>query len=95
MTALIVARINVIEPEKMTAYNVAAGATVAEHGGTFALRGKHIETLLGHDTSQAVAIIQVQSVTAAQGWFSSEEYQALKGLRDDAAQMQFSLFEAV
>ncbi|MEP4196834.1 MAG: DUF1330 domain-containing protein [Aliishimia sp.] len=93
MTAIIVARITVIDPEKMKAYGAAAGPTVAGHEGIFTLRGKHSETLLGDDASQAVAIIQFPSIKAAQGWFNSPEYQALQGLRDEAAKMQFSFFE--
>lgn len=93
MTAIIVARITVNDPEKMKAYGAAAAPTVADHDGVFTLRGKHIETLLGEDASDAVAIIQFPSITAAQGWFNSPEYQALQDLRDEAAKMQFTLFE--
>jgi uncharacterized protein (DUF1330 family) len=93
MTAIIVARITVINPEKMKAYSAAAASTVADHDGVFALRGKHIEALLGEDASDAVAIIQFPSASAAQGWFNSPEYQELQELRDSAAKMQFTLFE--
>lgn len=93
MTAIIVARITVNNPEKMKAYSVAAAPTVADHDGVFALRGKHSEALLGEDASDAVAIIQFPSTIAAQGWFNSPEYQALRKLRDEAAKMQFTLFE--
>ena len=65
MTALIVARITVTDPDKMKAYRAAAGTTVADHEGTFVLRGKYIETLLRDDASQTIAIIQFPSVKAA------------------------------
>jgi len=94
MTAIIVARITVNDPEKMKDYGAAAGRTIANHGGEFMLRGKHVAALLGHDASQAVAVIQFPSTKAAQGWFGSAEYRALQELRDAAADMQFTLFEA-
>lgn len=93
MTAIIVARITVNNPEKMKAYSAAAASTVANHDGVFALRGKRIETLLGEDASDAVAIIQFPSTAAALGWFNSPEYQELQELRDKAAKMQFTLFK--
>lgn len=93
MTAIIVARITVIDPEKMKAYSAAAGPTITDNKGAFALRGKRIKTLLGDDASQAIAIIQFPSIKAAHGWFNSPEYHNLQGLRDQAAEMQFTLFE--
>lgn len=93
MTALIIARIAVKDPEKMKAYGAAAGPTIAKHEGTFVQRGKHIKSLLGEDASQAVAIIEFPSISSAQDWFNSRAYQALKDLREEAAEMQFTLFE--
>ena len=94
MNAIVVARIIVTDPEKMKAYGVAAAPTIADHGGTFLVRGKHVAALLGNDRPHVVAIIQFPSTEAAHGWFGSPEYQALQGQRDAAAEMQFTLYEA-
>lgn len=94
MTALLIARINVLNPEHMQAYGAAAGPTVAAHGGEFIARGKFAAPLLGNESAQAVAIIRFPSVDRAKGWFASPEYQALAGLRTTAAEMQFTLYEA-
>ncbi|SEN36669.1 Uncharacterized conserved protein, DUF1330 family [Roseovarius tolerans] len=94
MTALLIARINVLDPESMQAYGAAAGPTVAAHGGEFIARGKFASSLLGDESAQAVAIMRFPSLDAANAWFASPEYQALATLRTAAADMQFALFEA-
>jgi len=94
MTALLIARITVLDPESMQAYGAAAGPTVAAHGGEFIARGKSAQALLGDDSTQAVAILRFPSLDAANAWFASAEYQALAGLRTAAADMQFTVFEA-
>ena len=94
MTALLIARIDVQDPERMQAYGAAAGPTIAAHGGEFVARGKFAGSLLGDGSVKAVAIIRFPSVDAATGWFSSPEYQALSELRTSAADMEFTLFEA-
>lgn len=93
MTAVILVRITVKDPEKMKAYSAAAAPTVADYGGEFILRGKHVADLLGVDPSQAFAVIQFPSTEVAQAWFNSPEHQALQTLRDAAADIYFTLFE--
>ena len=94
MTALLIARIDVHNPERMEAYGAAAAPTIAAHGGEFVARGKFASALLGDGSVKAVAIIRFPNVAAANGWFSSPEYQALSDLRTAAADMEFTLFEA-
>lgn len=94
MTALILARITVRDPQQMQAYSAAAGPTVTAHGGAFIARGKHVETLLGPAGAPVVALIGFPSADAAKGWFASPEYQALSELRDAAADMAFTLYDA-
>lgn len=94
MTALLIARIDVHNTERMQAYGAAAAPTIAAHGGEFVARGKFAGSLLGDGSVNAVAIIRFPSVDAANGWFSSPEYQALSDLRTAAADMEFTLFEA-
>ena len=94
MTALLIARIDVQDPERMQAYGAAAGPTIAAHGGEFVARGQFAGSLLGDGSARAVAIIRFPSVDAANGWFSSPEYRALSELRTAAADMEFTLFKA-
>jgi len=94
MTALLIARIKVLNPEQMQAYGVAAGPTVAAYEGEFIARGKFAASLLGDESASAVAVMRFPSVDAANAWFESPEYQALAELRTTAAEMHFTLYEA-
>lgn len=94
MTALIVARYSVINEEKMDAYATAAGPTVLAHGGEFVAMGEKISAMVGQDENQSIAIVQFPDAASAKTWFDSPEYTACKPLREDAAEMQFTLYEA-
>ncbi|MEM8581436.1 MAG: DUF1330 domain-containing protein [Pseudomonadota bacterium] len=93
MTALLVARFDVKNAEKMAAYASAAGPTVAAHGGEFVAMGKSVGALVGDDDKQGVAMVRFADVASAKTWFSSPEYTACKPLREEAAEMQFTLYE--
>lgn len=93
MTALLVARYDVKDAAKMDAYAAAAGPTVQAHGGEFVAMGTNVAALVGQDDTQAIAMVRFADVPAAQAWFNSPEYTACKPLREDAAVMQFTLYE--
>ncbi|MEM6577644.1 MAG: DUF1330 domain-containing protein [Pseudomonadota bacterium] len=93
MTALLVARFDVKNPAKMQAYADAAGPTVAAHGGEFVAMGQAVAALVGENDRQSVAMVRFPDVATAQTWFVSPEYSACKPLREDAADMQFTLYE--
>lgn len=93
MTALIVARFDVKNAKSMDAYATAAGPTVLAHGGEFVAMGEKIEALVGDDAKQSVAMVRFPDVATAKRWFASPEYTACKPLREEAAEMQFTLYE--
>lgn len=93
MTALIVARFDVKNAEKMKNYATAAGPTVLAHGGEFVAKGEKVSALVGIDEKHSIAMVRFPDVAAAKTWFSSPEYTACKPLRDEAAEMQFTLYE--
>lgn len=93
MTALLVARFDVKNAEKMEAYATAAGPTVLAHGGEFVAMGKNVSALVGEDHKQSVAMVRFPDVATAETWFASPEYGACKALREEAADMQFTLYE--
>ncbi|MEL6960255.1 MAG: DUF1330 domain-containing protein [Pseudomonadota bacterium] len=93
MTALIVARFDVKNAQKMDAYASAAGPTVLAHRGEFVAMGEKVSALVGSDTKQSVAMVRFPDVATAKAWFASPEYTACKPLREEAADMQFTLYE--
>jgi uncharacterized protein (DUF1330 family) len=93
MTALIVARFDVKDAEKMDAYATAAGPAVLAYGGEFVAIGDKVTALVGENAMQSIAIVRFPDVTSAKTWFDSPEYTACKPLREEAAEMQFTLYE--
>jgi len=95
MSALLVARIRVRDPEQMKAYGAAAGPTVAAHGGEVLSRGEYALSLLGEGSPHVTGIMRFPSVDAVQSWFASPEYLALADLRASAGEMEFFVYEAL
>jgi len=73
MTALLVARFNVKNAEKMNAYATVAGPTVSAHGGEFVAMGEKVNALVGQEDRQSVAMVRFPDVATAKAWFASRE----------------------
>lgn len=95
MSALLVSRIRVRDPEQMKAYGAAAAPTVAAHGGEVLARGKFATALLGEGSSHMTGIMRFPSEAAIESWFASPEYRALADLRDSAGEMEFFVYQAL
>lgn len=95
MSAFLVSRIKVRDPEQMKAYGAAAAPTVAAHGGEVLVRGNFAEALLGGGAPHATGVIQFPDPATARAWFASPEYQALTDLREAAGEMEFFVYEAL
>lgn len=95
MSALLVARIEVRDPEKLKAYSAAAAPTVAAHGGEMLARGSFAGALLGEGQPHMTGIMRFPSDAAIRTWFASAEYQALAPLRDSAGKMEFFVYQTL
>lgn len=95
MSALLVSRIRVRDPEQMKAYGAAVAPTVAAHGGEVLARGTFATALLGEGSAHMTGIMRFPSEAAIQTWFASPEYRALADLRDSAGEMEFYVYIAL
>lgn len=93
MAALVIVEVRPRAAEKLADYSAAAAPTVAAFGGSFIHRGKFAEALAGDATPHGLGIIRFATAEAAKAWFASPEYQAIVPLREEAAEMKFSLYE--
>jgi uncharacterized protein (DUF1330 family) len=93
MAVYVIAHANVKDAEKMAEYAKGAGPTVAEHGGTFSMRGAVLETLAGDAEFNRAVMIEFPDADAARAWYRSNAYQALIANRNEAADMLFTLVE--
>ena len=87
MTAFFIATTTVKDAEKFQEYAGKAAQTFAAFRGKLVTRGKVENTLAGDSNHQAVGVVSFPNMEALNGWYQSEEYQALIPLRDAAANM--------
>ncbi|EEX14771.1 conserved hypothetical protein [Citreicella sp. SE45] len=94
MTAYVVARIDVTDPEQ---YAVYAGQTVAlaeKYGGRFLVKGGPQVVIEGDAPSRHV-IVEFSSRTAAERWFESPEYQRILPIAKAASRRDVVIIEGV
>jgi uncharacterized protein (DUF1330 family) len=93
MTAYIIARVNVTDPEKYEDYKALAPAVIAAYGGRYLVRGGHMKVLEGEPESRRVVVLEFPTLEAAEKFYHSAEYEAAKQKRRGAAEMQLILME--
>ena len=94
MTAHVLVQVKVKDPEKLAAYSQAAVPIIAEHQGELILRSPVLEVMSGESDFERVILLKFPDAEAARNWYSSGEYQALIALREEGANMVFTLLEA-
>jgi uncharacterized protein (DUF1330 family) len=79
MPAYVIAEVNVTNPAGYDAYRPLAGASIAQYGGKFLVRGGKTELLEGSPEPARIVVIEFADIDAAKRWYNSPEYQeALK-----------------
>lgn len=71
------AEFDLTNAETFKPYAAGAAQTAIAHGGVYLARGGETLALEG-DTPKRVVIIKFKSLAAAQGWYDSPEYTALR-----------------
>jgi uncharacterized protein (DUF1330 family) len=85
MPAYVIADVQVNDAERYADYSSRVSATLEPYGGRFLVRGGANETIEGDWLPERLVIIEFPSIDAAHGWYDSPEYQAILGIRHDAA----------
>jgi len=79
MPAFILAEVEVTNPVGYEGYRPLAGASVAQYGGKFVIRGGKAELIEGSKEPARIVVIEFPDTAAAKRWYNSPEYQeALK-----------------
>jgi uncharacterized protein (DUF1330 family) len=94
MSVYIIVQATVKDPEKLAAYSQEAGPTIAKHQGELFLRAPVLEVMAGESDCERVIILKFPDTDTARNWYNCEEYQALIPLRDEGADMLFTLLES-
>lgn len=79
MPAYIIAEVDITNHAGYETYRPLAGASVAQYGGRFVVRGGKAELIEGTQQPARMVVIEFADTAAAKRWYNSPEYQeALK-----------------
>lgn len=92
--AYVLVQSEVTNAEQYAAYAKLSPATITKAGGTFLARGGRSTTLEGVKAPARVVVIEFPTFEAAEQWYHSPEYTAVRQVRAGAATMQFVVVEA-
>lgn len=92
--AWVVGHITVKNVEKWAQYRASVPATLTAWGAELVFRGERRAVLGGEHRHTDTVTLKFPSTEAALGWHASPAYQALIGLRHEAADVDLIVFES-
>jgi uncharacterized protein (DUF1330 family) len=95
MSAYLIARVNVTNPDAYESYKKLAAKAIEQYGGRYMARGGRTVTLEGDEESARVVIVEFSSVEQAEKFYRSPEYTKAIEARSGAATGQFVVVEGV
>ena len=92
--AFVVGQMTVKQPEKWAQYRSQVLATLLPFGGELVFRGEQVQSFSGVNPHPDIVVIRFSSLADAQGWHASAAYQALIPLRQEAADVVLTTYQA-
>jgi uncharacterized protein (DUF1330 family) len=93
MTAYLLAEVEVHDPETYATYTAQTPGVIERHGGRFIVRGGAAESLEGAAPAGRLVVIEFPDLAAARRFYDSPDYQAIVGIRHQAATSRVILVE--
>jgi uncharacterized protein (DUF1330 family) len=93
-SAYVIGNITVIDQDKWSEYRSKVPETLIPWGGELVFRGRKSEVLGGQHKHSDNVVIRFPNMTALNNWFSSDEYQALIPIRNQAASMDLISYQS-
>jgi len=96
MSAYIISVCEITKPSpSMKQYAEESAKLIRKHGGRYLVRGKPAQILSGDNYNRQVMIVtEFPSIDNAQAFWSSEEYQKIKPLREGTGIYDIGIFES-
>ena len=92
--AYVVGQMTVKNETKWAEYRSQVLATLTPFGGELVFRGNHVRALSGECPHADIVVIRFPSLADADGWHNSAAYQALLPIRQEAADVVLTTYEA-
>lgn len=80
MPVYVIANVKILDPEKYNEYLEAGGGTLAQYGGKMLVACTDSKVLEGNP-GPLTAVVEFESMEAAQRWYDSPEYTEARKLR--------------
>jgi len=95
MSAYVIARVTVSDPEQYAEYTQRTPAVIASFGGRFLARGGRTVTIEGPEAEGRIVVLEFDSLDQAVACFTSSAYEEAKQYRLGAAEMQLIAVEGL
>jgi uncharacterized protein (DUF1330 family) len=93
VTAYVIAEVEIDDPHTYAAYRAQTPGVVAKYGGTFIVRGGEVQSLEGDWQPGRLVVIAFPDMATAQRFYDSPDYQAIVGLRHQAARSRLIIVD--
>jgi uncharacterized protein (DUF1330 family) len=92
--AYVVGQVTVKNLAKWDEYRARVPQTLAPWGAELVFRGKQVAALAGENPHPDIVVIRFPDAAAADNWFKSPAYQSLIPLREQAADVLLTAYQA-
>lgn len=95
MAAIVIAKVEVTDPEKYETYKPLAKKAIDAYGGRYLVRGATPEQLEGPTPDARFVVVEFDSESRAREFYDSELYLEARRARDGAARSEIILLTGV
>jgi len=95
MSAIIIIRVQVLDPSKLKSYQDVAPLIIEKYNGKRKVRGGEVVTLEGPDDNRRIVVIEFGSLDEAKKFYYSDEYEAAIKLRSGAADFEMIAIDCI
>lgn len=95
MSAYVVMRIAIQDPEKLKAYQQVAPAVIKQYGGKILARGGKVLSLEGPEEARRMVMLEFPDLAAAKAFYRSSEYSDAVELRQGAADFEIIALDGI
>lgn len=95
MKGYIIVDVTVHDAERMEAYKSLVPASLIPFDGKFVIRGGATEVLEGTWHPKRIVVLEFPSMEKAKAWWSSDEYEAAKAIRQAASDTHMIMVEGI
>ncbi len=95
MAVYVIYQAEILDAERYEEYRAKAGPCIVAAGGRYLVRGGEFAALEGDVPAGRTVVVEFPTRQAALEWYSSEEYSAIRKLREGAAQATMYVVDGV